>query len=128
LVSLGASSRPAKPSTTKPFAMPEPELGIERVKKPFDNYRIEYGITAVNKDQTRIEFFSGKVKVGHALFGDGFVGVTGVGPGDEIQLWFPITQFASILSLLETQAKLYFSSISILDAPQKSPVRFTAPG
>jgi hypothetical protein len=86
--------------------MPEPELGIERVKKPFDNYRIEYGITPENKDQTRIEFFSGKVKVGHALFGDGFVGVTGVGPGDEIQLWFPITQFASILSLLETQSKL----------------------
>jgi hypothetical protein len=86
--------------------MPEPEPGIERVKKPFDNYRVEYGVTTENKDQTRIEFFSGKVKVGHALFGDGFVGVTGVGPADEIQLWFPITQFASILSLLETQAKL----------------------
>src|SRR5512133_2906348 len=86
--------------------MPEPELRIERVKKPFDNYRIEYGITPENKDQTRIEFFSGKVMVGHALFGDGFVGVTGVGPADEIQLWFPTTQFASILSLLETQAKL----------------------
>jgi hypothetical protein len=84
--------------------MPEP--GIERVKKPFDNYRVEYGISAQNKDQTRIEFFSGKVKVGHALFGDGFVPVTGVGPGHEIPLWFPITQFASILSLLQTQAKL----------------------
>jgi hypothetical protein len=72
---------PAKP-TTKPFAMPESELGIERVKKPFDNYRIEYGITPENKDQTRMA------------------------PGDEIQLWFPITQFASILSLLETQSKL----------------------
>jgi hypothetical protein len=108
--------------------MPEPEPGIERVKKPFDNYRVEYGVTAENKDQTRIEFFSGKVKVGHALFGDGFVGVAGVAQLMRFSSGFQSHNSQAFLACLKPRRSCHFSSISILDAPPKSPARFTAPG
>ena len=84
--------------------MPEPE----RVKKSFDNYRFEYGITnTTGKDLARIDFFSGDVKVGQTLFGGA------IAPGsfaslmqDEIDLFFPLTHFANILNLLQTQKSL----------------------
>jgi hypothetical protein len=85
--------------------MPPP--GIERIQQSFNNYRIEDGITADgSKDYARIEFFSGKVKVGRALFGDMFGRVTNVDPDGQIQVWFPFTQFATVLSLLQTQRRL----------------------
>ena len=81
--------------------MPEPE----RFTKSFDNYRLEYGITNPNgKDLARIDFLKGEVKVGQMLFGDA------IAPGsfaslmqDEIDLFFPLTHFANILNLLQTQ-------------------------
>jgi hypothetical protein len=113
----------AKPVTTIPIAMPEPEQGIERVKKPFDNYRIEYGITPENKDQTQTEFFSGKVKVGQALFGDGFAGVTGVGRVMRFSSGFQSHNSQAFLAYFKPRRSCHFSSISILDAPQKFPVQ-----
>jgi hypothetical protein len=98
------------------FSMPKPRRGKKRigvpqphgVKKSFDNYRFEYGITNPNgKDLARIDFFSGEVKVGQTLFGDA------IAPGsfaslmqDEIDLFFPLTHFANILNLLQTQKSL----------------------
>jgi len=80
----------------------------ERIKQSFEKHHIEYGITNPNgKDLARIDFFSGEVKVGQALFGDA------IAPGsfasliqDEIHLFFPLIHFANILSLIQTHGDL----------------------
>jgi hypothetical protein len=100
LAELGAFVPPPPP----PPVEEPPPIG-ERAERSFDNYRFEYGITNPNgKNLVRIDFFSGEVKVGQALFGDA------IAPGsfaslmqDEIDLFFPLIHFANILNLLLTQ-------------------------
>lgn len=79
------------------------------ISKKFNSYRIEYGITNPSgKDLVRIEFLSGKSKIGQALFGAAIEpgSFAGLGQREEIDLFFPLTHFANILNLLTTQTKL----------------------
>lgn len=78
-------------------------------KKPFNSYRIEYGITNPSgKDLVRIDFFLGETKTGQALFGNAIV------PGSfaalindvEVHLFFPLPHFPNIMELLGTQSGL----------------------
>jgi hypothetical protein len=78
-------------------------------QKPFNSYRIEYGITNPSgKDLARIDFFLAEAKAGQALFGDAiapgaFAGLTNAG---EIALFFPLSHFHNIMELLGTHSGL----------------------
>jgi hypothetical protein len=79
------------------------------MQKPFNSYRIEYGITNPSgKDLVRIDFNLGDTKSGQALFGDA------VAPGAfaaliddvEIHLFFPLSHFHNIMRLLDMNSGL----------------------
>ena len=78
------------------------------VHRTFDSYRITYAITnPLGKDYARIDFFSAAQKVGQILFG------SAIQPGsyaslqnNEIDLYFPLSHFDSILQLLRSAQNL----------------------
>ncbi len=79
-------------------------------QKPFNSYRIEYGITNPSgKDLARIDFLLGETKAGQALFGG-----DAIAPGafaalvndGEIHLFFPLSHFHNVMDLLGTHCGL----------------------
>lgn len=78
-------------------------------QKPFNSYRIQYGITNPSgRDLVRIDFLLGETKAGQALFGDAiapgaFAALTNDG---EVELFFPLSHFHNIMELLSTQSGL----------------------
>jgi hypothetical protein len=78
-------------------------------QKPFNSYRIEYGITNPSgKDLARIDFLLGEAKVGQALFGDAIApGAFAALVNDaEIHLFFPLSHFHNIMDLLSSHSGL----------------------
>jgi hypothetical protein len=78
-------------------------------QRPFNSYRIEYGITNPSgQDLARIDFLLGETKAGQALFGDA------IAPGafaalindGEVHLFFPLSHFHNIMKLLSTHSGL----------------------
>jgi len=78
-------------------------------QKPFNSYRIEYGITNPSgKDLARIEFLLDETKAGQMLFGNAIVpgAFAALTDNDEIHLFFPLAHFPNIVELLGTHSGL----------------------
>ena len=95
-------------------------------QKPFNSYRIEYGITNPSgKDLARIDFLLGETKAGQALFGDA------IAPGafaalindGEVHLFFPLSHFHNIMELLSTH-----SGLSLFVEVDETPERLVSRG
>jgi hypothetical protein len=90
------------------------------IQKPFNSYRIEYGITNPSgKDLARIDFLLGDTKAGQALFGDAivpgaFAALTNDG---EVDLFFPLSHFHNIIQLLRTHSGLLLF-VEVDETPQ----------
>jgi hypothetical protein len=93
-------------------------------QRPFDLWRIEYGITnPLGKDLARIDFLLGETKAGQALFGDAIVpGAFAALVNDaEVHLFFPLAHFQNIMNLLSTVSGLSLFT-EVEDTPEH-PVR-----
>jgi len=91
------------------------------IQKPFNSYRIEYGITnPFGKDLARIDFLLGEAKVGQALFGDAIVpgSFAALANNDEIDLFFPLSHFHNILDLLSIHSGLSLF-VEVDEIPQR---------
>ena len=79
-------------------------LGAKRVLKQFDTYHVTYAITnPLGRDYARIDLFNKKRKVGQILFGSAIQpGSYASVHGNEIDLYFPLSHFDSILMLLRS--------------------------
>ncbi len=77
-------------------------------QKPFNSYRIEYGITnPAGKDLVRIDFLLGDTKAGQALLGDAITpGSFAALNNGQIDLFFPLSHFQNIMDLLRTHSGL----------------------
>ena len=81
----------------------------QKKTKSFDSYTIEYGITNPNgRDLARIYFFRGTRKVGQALFGSAIApgSYADISQNEEIHLYYPLSHFENIFTLLRTKTKL----------------------
>jgi hypothetical protein len=79
-----------------------------KVLKPFDTHQVTYAITNPSgRDYARIDFFSAAQKVGQILFGSAIQpGSYASLQGSEIDLYFPLSHFESILQLLRSEQHL----------------------
>ena len=77
--------------------------------KDFSSFHVTYGVTnPAGKDYIRIDFFDGETKVGQALLGDAIApgSFAALGGAGEIDLYFPSSHFANLLSLLRSEKRL----------------------
>jgi hypothetical protein len=89
-------------------------------QKPFNSYRIEYGITNPSgKDLARIDFLLGETKAGQALFGDAIApgAVAALVNDGEIHLFFPLSHFHNIMGILGSQPGLSLF-VEVTEAPE----------